>query len=41
MVKSNVLTFTNTEADQIPNEFKVDANDTLIIEHGAYSQDHY
>lgn len=41
MVKSNVLTFINTEADKIPNEFKVDANDTLNIEHGAYSQDHY
>lgn len=41
MVKSNIITFINTEADQIPNEFKVDANDKLIIEHGTYSQDHY
>ncbi len=41
MIVSNVITFINTEADSIPDEFKVDANDTLKIEHGTYSQDHY
>ena len=40
-VNSNVLVFLNSEADQIPAEFAVDAGDTLVIEHGAYSQDHY
>lgn len=40
-VSSNVLVFLNSEADQIPAEFAVDAGDTLVIEHGAYSQDHY
>ena len=40
-VNSNVLVFLNSEADQIPAEFAVDASDTLVIEHGAYSQDHY
>ena len=41
MIKSNVVVFTNTEADKIPNEFLVDANDSLRIEHGADSKDHY
>ena len=41
MFKSNVITFTNTEADLIPIEFNVDANDILEIEHGGHSQDHY
>jgi hypothetical protein len=41
MIASNVLVFTNTEADKIPNEFNVDANDALLIEHGAHSQTHY
>lgn len=41
MVKSNVITFTNSEAELIPNEFKVSESDTLIIDHGPYSQDHY
>lgn len=41
MVSSNVLVFTNTEADKIPNKFAVDANDSLLISHGAHSQDHY
>lgn len=41
MVKSNIITFTNSEAELIPNEFKVSESDTLIIDHGPYSQDHY
>ena len=41
MIKSNTLIFTNTEADQIPLEFKADAADVLRIEHDTYSQSHY
>lgn len=41
MIKSNVLTFKNTEAELIPKEFAVDAADVLVIEHKANSQDHY
>ncbi len=41
MIKSNIITFTNTEAEKIPNEFRVDAGDALRIDHGSYSQDHY
>lgn len=40
-ILSNTLVFTNLEADQIPPQFKVDANDIIRINHGAYSQDHY
>lgn len=40
-VNSNVITFINSEADKIPAEFAVDANDKLVISHGADSQDHY
>lgn len=38
---SNTLVFTNLEADDIPPQFSIDANDIIKIEHGAYSQDHY
>lgn len=41
MYKSNTLVFTNTEADEIPPEVKVDAADVIRIEHSTYSQDHY
>lgn len=41
MIKSNIITFENIQADQIPPSVLVDVNDTLKIEHGAYSQDHY
>lgn len=40
-VLSNTLVFTNLEADDIPPQFSIDANDIIKIEHGAYSQDHY
>ena len=39
--KSNTLTFTNSQASEIPPEFAVDAADILRIEHDTYSQDHY
>lgn len=39
MVESNMLTFTNTE--DVPNEYLVDAKDSLRIEHGQFSQDHF
>lgn len=38
---SDVLVFTNLEAADIPPQFTVSANDTIKIEHGSYSQDHY
>ena len=38
---SNILTFINTQADEIPPEFAVDAADVIRIEHDVYSQDHY
>lgn len=39
MIESNILTFTNTE--DVPNEYLVDAKDSLRIEHGQFSQDHF
>ena len=38
---SNILTFINTQADEIPPEFAVDAADVIRVEHDVYSQDHY
>ena len=40
-ILSNVLVFTNLEAEDIPPQFTVSANDIIKIEHGSYSQDHY
>lgn len=40
-ILSNTLVFTNLEAEDIPPQFSIDANDIIRIEHGAYSQDHY
>lgn len=40
-ILSNVLVFTNLEAEDIPPQFTVSANDIIQIEHGSYSQDHY
>ena len=39
MIESNILTFINTE--DVPNEYLVDAKDSLRIEHGQFSQDHF
>lgn len=41
MIKSNVVTFTNTEAHLIPPESKTDGGDKLLIEHDVDSRDHY
>lgn len=41
MYKSNILTFTNSEPEKIPNEYLIDKNDALKIEHDAQSFDHY
>lgn len=41
MFISNELTFINTEADLIPDEFAVSNGDGLVISHGANSQSHY
>ena len=41
MIKSNVVTFTNTEAHLIPPEVKTDGGDKLLIEHDVDSRDHY
>lgn len=41
MFVSNELTFINTEADLIPDEFAVSNGDGLVISHGANSQSHY
>ncbi len=38
---SDTLVFTNLEADDIPPQFAIDANDFIKISHGTYSQDHY
>ena len=40
-IESNVLTFTNLEADLIPPEELADDSDSLRIEHGHDSFDHY
>lgn len=41
MYKSNILTFTNSEPQLIPNDALLDKRDALKIEHGASSQEHY
>lgn len=41
MIKSNVVTFTNTEAHLIPPDSKTDGGDKLLIEHDVDSRDHY
>lgn len=38
---SDSIIFTNTETDLIPNESKWNAADKLVINHDAYSYDHY
>ena len=41
MYKSNVLTFTNSEPELIPNDALLDKRDALRIEHDVYSMEHY
>lgn len=41
MYKSNVLVFTNSEPESIPNDLLVDQRDALKIEHDVASQEHY
>ena len=41
MYKSNVLTFTNSEPELIPNDAFLDKRDALRIEHDVYSMEHY
>ena len=41
MYKSNVITFTNSEPELIPNDYLLDKRDALRIEHDADSREHY
>ena len=41
MYKSNVITFTNSEPELIPNDALIDKKDALKIEHDVASQEHY
>ena len=41
MCKSNMLTFTNIEAEKIPNDYFIDKHDALQIKHDAQSFEHY
>lgn len=41
MYKSNIITFTNSEPELIPNDALIDKKDALKIEHDVASQEHY
>ena len=41
MCKSNTLTFTNIEAEKIPNDYFIDKHDALQIKHDVQSFEHY